>query len=201
MKWACLLISDGRDEYRERTLTSARASLPEPDEFIEIQDPSHELGFGGAIQAGWRRVLAETDVDFVFHLEADFTFNRPAPVHEMAAVLRARPHLVQLALRRQPWNEAEKAAGGIVEMHPEDYEECELNGWSWLEHSRNFTTNPSLYPRRVCEYGWPDGEQSEGRFGIHLLERHPELRFAYWGSRDSGEAVAHIGDVRAGKGY
>lgn len=201
MTFALLLISDGRDEYRARTLASAKENLPEPDWFIEVADPEHRLGFGGAIRKGWRRILAQTEAEYVFHLEADFVFNRPVYIAEMAAVLSARPHLVQLALRRQPWNAEEKAAGGIVEMHPEDYIECDLNGWRWLEHARFFTTNPCLYPREVCEYGWPDGEESEGRFGIGLRDRHPELRFGFWGSKDSGEAVEHIGVERKGNGY
>lgn len=198
---ALLLVSDGRDEYRARTKASLEAQIPEPDFFIEVKDPDHELGFGGAIRHGWCRVLAETDADFIFHVEADFTFNRYVPIADMAAVLKAHPYLVQLALRRQPWNDQEKDAGGIVEMHPEDYTEVDLNGWRWLEHTRNFTTNPSLYPRAICEYGWPDGPESEGRFGIALRERHPELRFGYWGSRDSGEACEHIGIERKGMGY
>jgi hypothetical protein len=198
---ALLLISDGRDDYRERAIVSAKELVPEPEFFIEVEDPEHKLGFGGTIRQGWRRVLTETEADFVFHLEADFTFNRPVPLAEMAAVLKARPYLLQLALRRQPWNEQEKAAGGIVEMHPEDYTEADLNGWRWLEHTNFFTTNPSLYPRAVCEYGWPDGPESEGRFGIEIREQRPELRFGFWGSRDSGEAVTHIGAERKGKGY
>lgn len=201
MNFAFLLISDGRDEYRERTIASAKEMLPEPTHFIHVDDSEHSLGFGGAIREGWRRILAETDADFVFHCEQDFTFNRLVPIRGMEAVLRARPHLVQLALRRQPWNDQEKAAGGIVEMHPDDYTERDLNGWRWLEHTRNFTTNPSLYPRWVCEAGWPDRPESEGHFGIDLIKRNPHLRFAYWGARDSGEAVTHIGDLRTGKGY
>lgn len=201
MSFALLLISDGRDEYRERTVSSAREHLPEPDWFIEVADPDHELGFGGAIRKGWRRILTQTDADFVFHLEADFTFNRPVYVEEMAAVLAAHPYLAQLALRRQPWNEAEKEAGGIVEMHPDDYVERDLNGWHWLEHTRCFTTNPCLYPRAICEYGWPAGPESEGRFGLELVKGSPDIRFGFWGARDSGEACEHIGEVRTGTGY
>lgn len=201
MSFAILLISDGRDEYRKRTIASAKENLPEPDHFIEVADPDHKLGFGGAIRKGWRRILTQTDAEFVFHLEADFVFNHPVQIDEMTAVLKARPYLVQLALRRQPWNEQEKAAGGIVEQHPDDYTEHDLNGWRWLEHTRNMTTNPSLYPRAVCEYGWPDGRESEGRFGIDLIARQPDLRFGYWGARDSGEACKHIGVERKGTGY
>jgi hypothetical protein len=201
MSVALLLISDGRDEYRAQTKSSLEAQVPEPDFFIEVKDPKHDLGFAGAIRQGWRRILAETDAEFIFHAEADFTFNRYVPIADMVAVLKARPYLVQLALRRQPWNDQEKAAGGIVEMRPDDYAEADLNGWRWLEHTNFFTTNPSLYPRAVCEYGWPDGPESEGRFGIALREQHPELRFGFWGSRDSGEAVTHIGEERQGVGY
>jgi len=166
---ALLFISDGRTEYRERALASAKEMLPEPDHFKEIDDAEHKLGFGGAIQAGWRRILTETDAEFVFHLEQDFTFNWRVPIFEMAAVLRAQPHLVQLALRRQPWNEEEKAAGGVVELHADDFTEAGLNGWRWLEHQRYFTTNPSLYRRELCEYGYEYGT-FDGKTGRDFSE-------------------------------
>lgn len=200
MSVALLLISDGRDEYLERTRASAAAMLPAFDHVIHVDDREHRLGFAGAIQEGWKRVLA-TDARYVFHLEQDFTFNRPVDIAGMATVLQARPHLAQLALRRQPWNDAERAAGGIVEQHPTDYTECSLGPYQWLEHTRCFTTNPSLYRTWVCRQGWPDGPESEGHFGIGLRERKPEIRFGYWGARDSGEAVTHIGEHRAGTGY
>jgi hypothetical protein len=197
---ALLLISDGRDEYLQRTRTSLVEMLPRFDHVIHVDDREHRLGFAGAIQEGWRQVL-ETDARYVFHLEQDFTFNRPVDVAGMATVLQARPHLAQLALRRQPWNDAERAAGGIVEQHPDDYVERSLGPYRWLEHRRFFTTNPCLYRTWICRQGWPDGADSEGRFGIRLLETKPEARFGYWGARDSGEAVTHIGEHRAGNGY
>lgn len=197
MTVAWLVISDGRFDYLERTMASARDALPEPDHLVHVDDTAHDLGFGGAIQEGWARVLA-TDATHVFHLEADYTFNRPVPIGRMAAVLDAHPYLVQLALRRQPWNTIEAEKGTVV---PDDAEEIQWYGSAWLEHTRNFTTNPSLYPRWLCEYGWPDGPESEGRFGGYLRKLRPELRFAYWGARADDEAVFHIGEHRTGKGY
>lgn len=41
-----------------------------------------------------------------FHLELDFAIGRDVYLDEMAAVLDEQPHLVQLALRRPPWNSA-----------------------------------------------------------------------------------------------
>jgi hypothetical protein len=118
----------------------------------------------------------------------------------MAAVLNEQRHLVQLVLRRQPWNAEERAAGGIVEQHPDDYQDATDGTNYWLEHRRFFSTNPSLYHRSLLTRSWPDGEHSEGMF-THDLLRDETLRFAFWGARDSGEWVTHIGRERVGTGY
>lgn len=158
-------------------------------------------GFGGAIEFAWSAMLALTDDPFVFHLEDDFTCNRQVNLAAMQQVLTEHPNLVQLALRRQPWNEQETAAGGIVEMHPGDYtDRSDRFGNEWLEHRRNFTTNPSMYRRSLMERGWPQVEHSEGIF-THQLLADPSVRFGYWGSRHSLPWVHHIGAQRAGVGY
>lgn len=195
MSLSVLLISDGRDEYRARTLASAAEMLPPVDEWIEVDDRDHRLGFAGAIDAGWRQV----QTDYVFHLEADFTFNRPVPLEAMVAALDANPHLVQMALLRQPWNEQERAAGGIVQMHPDLYQPVVWRGHRWLEHRRNVTTNPAVWPRWVIDRGWPQRRESEGHFGLELFASDPTLRAAYWGGGE--EWVTHVGDVRGGRGY
>lgn len=191
-----LLISDGRDEYLERTIASAQEMLPTFDQLVTIDDSAHELGFAGAIQAGWREVAT----DYVLHLEQDFTFNAPVPVGRMVRLLERHPHLAQVALKRQPWNAAERAAGGIVELHPDDFVERYDDGAVWTEHRRFFTTNPSVYPSRLCELGWPQIHESEGIFTHRLLE-NPDLRFAFWGGKFDAPLVTHIGETRAGVGY
>ncbi|MEX5637404.1 hypothetical protein [Parafrankia sp. FMc2] len=169
---------------------------------------SPRRGFDGAITHAWSWLAQVDDIDFVFHLEDDFLLNRPVDLRAMAEVLTARPYLAQLALRRQPWNDAERAAGGIVEQHPGDYAQMTDGQHTWLEHRRFFTTNPSLYRRELCAAGWPAGAESEGRFGLGLLRDGlpwgvpgPDIRFGFWGSRQSGEWVEHIGVQRAGVGY
>lgn len=198
MTTCLLVISDGRDDYRERSLASADACLPPFDDRVEVDDRDHRLGFAGAIAEGWRQVL-ERGHDWVFHLEADFVFNRPVPVDDMRRVLEAFPHLVQMALLRQPWNDQERAAGGIVQMHPEDYARHVWNGHPFLEHRRHFTTNPCLYPAWVMRSGWPQEPESEGKFGISLFASDPALRAGYWGEGE--EWTSHIGTVRVGVGY
>lgn len=218
----CLLvITDGRRGCIAETVPSARERLDGPitrwfiyddsgdDEnrrWLQAEFPDFEVhqhpigrqGYGGAIRAAWS-MLADTDEPFIFHLEDDFTFNRHVDLTAMAQLLDQEPHLAQVALRRQPWNRKEQAAGGVVEQHPDGYDDHHDGSLAWLEHGRFFTTNPCLYRRELMLEGWPHGEQSEGRFGIGLREKG--YRFAFWGSRDSGEWVRHIGRERAGTGY
>lgn len=167
-------------------------------EYETIFHPFDREGFGGAIACAWRHV---EDSDYVFHLEDDFTFNRPVDLEAMKLVLAATPRLQQLALRRQPWNDQERHAGGIVELHPGDYSDVFLLGHAWLEHRRFFTTNPSLYRGALTHRGWPTGAESEGRFSIDLFADDPSATCGFWGARDSGEWVTHIGTERVGVGY
>lgn len=199
MSLALVVVSDGRHDYYERTMASAAEMLPDAfDHTITIDDSDHKLGFAGAVQAGFDAVLS-TDAKYAFWLEADFTFNRPIPLGAMTEVLDAHEYLVQMALLRQPWNDAERKAGGIVQQHPDEYEPVGWGAYRWLEHRRFVTTNPSVWPRWVLERGWPQRDQSEGHFGVDLFASHPALRAAFWGAGD--EWVEHIGDVRAGTGY
>lgn len=216
-----LVMTDGRLDCIEQTIESARENLTGQVTYKVIHDdtgdeahrdylrgafPDFEVigqptrqGFGGAIRSAWANLQSRPE-RFVFHLEDDFTFNEPVDLGLMQRVLDRNPQLVQLALRRQPWNDAERAAGGIVEQHPDDYVDCSDGVSDWLEHRRFFTTNPSIYRRSLIEKGWPDGEHSEGVFGIRLCE-NPTVRFGYWGCRTDPPKVHHIGAERAGSGY
>lgn len=224
-----LVMTDGRRDCIAQTIPSFLDRVDRPDLLAELVihddsgDPGYggwlldtfgplgfrvvstpgRSGFGGAIRSAWTHLRAETTSPFVFHLEDDFIFQRTVPIFDMAEVLAHHPHLVQMALRRQPWNAEEQAAGGIVEMHPTDYVDAQgYGGHQWLEHRRNFTTNPTLYRRALIdEFEWPTGTESEGHFGFRVLERRDVEPFAYWGARDSGEWCHHIGRDRVGTGY
>ena len=199
MKYTLLLITDGRADYLTRTLLSALENMPRPERIVLVEDPDHSLGFAGAIQAGWDRVLA-TDAELIFHLEADFTFNGKVPLEEMA-MLVSHPDVAQVALKRQAWNPQEKAAGGIVEANPAAFEERE---WLGIRHTVTrsfFTTNPSLYRRDIAERGWPQESESEGKFSIRLFNEAPDTVSCFLGGRFDPPAVTHIGEVRAGRLY
>lgn len=220
MKTTLLMFTDGRRDCLKQTLDSAAEQLSGKidhriivndsldDDFsewlrrtcfeFEIIRATEKKGFCGAIQTGWKALPKDTD--YVFHLEDDFTFNRPVPLADMAATLEAHTYLVQLALRRQPWNEQEKAAGGIVEMWPDQYIDCNNTFGRWLEHRLFFTTNPSLYHVRWTREGWPDPPACEQAFTEELL-KNPDIRFGYWGRRADDPWVHHIGAHRVGTGY
>lgn len=214
-----LVLTDGRDEVLAQTIESARTHLWGPvSRHVMHTDAGDEhrthlvgtypdweviggqrRGFGGAIDRAWRYVAWGTQ-RYVFHLEDDFVFNRGIDLGAMAKVLDEHLHIAQLALRRQPWNDDEKQAGGIVEQWPGEYTDREQNGYRWLEHRLFWTTNPSLFRTSRCRLGWPSGKHSEGIYSRQVFE-NLEVVSAFWGARDSGEAVTHIGDARVGVGY
>lgn len=201
MSIALLLIDDGREDY----LARCRASLAPVDDLFDerilVEDPEHLLGFAGAIQAGWDQILA-TDCELVFHVESDFVFPTPPPLERMAVLARCS-RLAQVALKRQPWNERERAAGGIVEADADDFTERVIETGAWwdfyTEHRRFFTTNPSIYRREIAERGWPQEQHSEGLFTHRLLAEG--FSFAFWGSKLDDPRVEHVGAVRTGTGY
>ncbi len=166
----------------------------------EIYSTGRRSGFGGAIISAWEQLQNDNN-EWVFHLEDDFVMQELIPLSEMATVMDQNPHLVQMALRRQPWNDQEKVAGGIVEQRPETYTERDNGIHRWLEHTNFFTTNPSLYRKSLTvDNPWPIGLNSEGMFGIDLFSNGIN-KAGYWGPKDSKPKCWHIGEYRNGAGY
>ena len=106
----------------------------------------------------------------------------------------------------------------MVELHPDWYEDKRYddpyndpdNLMQWLEQGVFFTTNPSLFRSTLLSVPWPahqQGTYSESLFHQQLMRQGtPEVpgdrvRYAYWGARDSGIWVEHIGHQRIGTGY
>ena len=216
-------MTDGRREYFRKTYDSLWSKVHGFDNILihdDSGDPDYHhwlsgyynttettiystgqrSGFGGAIISAWDQ-LRKTDADWVFHLEEDFTFNKHIDLQAMQKVLMAKPHIVQMALRRQPWNDIEVEAGGVIEVQPESYLEWTDETDYWLQHRNFFTTNPSLYGRSLIDYHeWPNCDRSEGIFSVELFS-DPDNVSGYWGSKTMGEWCTHIGQQRKGKGY
>ena len=229
MSVALLVMTDGRRDYLTQTLerfdeivTGAitcrvihdDSGDPLYRQWLRDTFPAYDVigtparsGFAGAMQSAWRHAehLAER---YILHLEDDFLFTRPVDLTEPASMLDSRPYLAQLAFRRQPWG-AEVKHGGFMAMAPDLYTEHTDGERSWVETTRNYTTNPSLHRRELCTTAWPDGEHTEGRYGFQLREHGlpwgvagEDVRFGFWGSMDAGrDWVWHIGETRAGTGY
>jgi len=209
MRVGCVVITDGRLEPMARTVRSLLENVhydwddmvmindsadPDYDMLLKVAFPefrhvAHETrrGFAGAVNSAWE----QTDsCDYLFHLEDDFKMNREIPISDMIEVLESRPHIAQMALKRQLVNQAEISAGGY--LLPDDMEMWEYAGHRWMEHRKFFTTNPSLIPKWVRDRRFQPPE-AEGKFAIDLFNE-TDATCAYWGHGE--EWVEHIGDER-----
>lgn len=211
-----LVFTNGRRECLRRTIESARAMLDGPigyrlmvDDACDPMFAAHldetypdfhrvhhatRAGFAGAIQSGWNH--APECFEWIFHLEDDFVFQRRVDLRAMIETLDPDPKLVQLALKRQPWNEIERERGTVYRDGFEQHEKPHPH----IRQRAYFTTNPSLYHRRLTAKGWPQCPQSEGIF-THRLLADVDVRFGYWGRLDDAPWVEHVGDQRVGTGY
>jgi hypothetical protein len=143
---ALMLVTDGRKECCESTLASLDALIgirsfglklvvddscdPEYSAWLDtvvdwdvhLQPEARKRGFGGAINAGWDALLRSNGPpDYIFHLEDDFMMVRYFNFHHMVKILEENPHIQQIALKRQSWNDTEKAAGGLVQVNWDAY--------------------------------------------------------------------------------
>jgi hypothetical protein len=231
---ALLVIGDGRDDYLRRCIDSMhhlRGTIVERWMHDDTGDPAYRAelaaryprwrhinagprqGGAGAIRYSWRHLRDHTAADYLFWVEQDFQFIRPINLAAMAGLLHDRPYLAQIVLRRQPYNAAEAAAGGVVEQHPDWYVDMiDERGREWLEQGAYFTTNPNLTRTTLLDLDWPghvDGVYSESTFHQRLMREGTlevpgdKVRYAYWGARSSGVWVEHIGQQRhrEGTGY
>jgi len=228
MTIALVIISDGRDDYLRQTIKSLHNVVGEITERWIFDDSGdddyrHQLrnghpdyqhigngtrrGFTHTMTMAWETLSTTSEADWILHLEQDFTFNRQVSLDDITSVMRSNPHLAQMALKRQPWNDEERAAGGFMEMYPESYVDHSDGEHNWLEHRRFFTCNPSVYPRSLTNIGWEQGMNTEGHFGLRLFRegtpqtRPEDIRCAFWGRRDDQPWVYHIGKDRIGIGY
>ena len=154
-----------------------------------------ERGFTKSIINAWKHI----DDDYIIHWEEDFVLKEEVNVDLLRWILETSPELAQVALKRQPWNDAEKRAGGIIEQDPEAYTEEMKYGYVVTKHRKFFTTNPCIYGRNVVELGWPDEQYSEGMFGFKVWDAG--LYSSFLGSKFDPPKVEHIGYERTGVGY
>lgn len=212
--FALVITTDGRGTYLEQAVESLRARLdPWPEHRFLVDDSgdyvyrqtlaetygdrfdlvSHprRLGFMATVKDAWTHVAA-TDADYIFHAEDDFTYNEPVDLSALAAMLDANPYLAQLTLKRQPVNHDEREAGDIALRDPSAWTQRD----GFCEYATNFTTNPSLIPRRVIDLVLDAGIEPAEMEVTWLLQRHG-YRFGYLGEINDPPRAEHIGVHRA----
>jgi len=215
LKVALTVTTDGRD-YIWRMLESLKQNVDFPfhQKIIVNDEGTTKLSIDGfdvinhdgrkgltqAVRTAWGAV--DDDVDYVFHLEDDFTFNCAIDIHSMTQIMEGYPSLVQMLLKRQAWSAEEVSAGGFVEMNPDSYEQKVFSIKEdkliyYLTHRNFFSLNPCLIPKRVIDVGWPDG--NEAGFG-GILFSDQTAKAAILGTKYNKPRVHHIGGTRTHNG-
>lgn len=177
-------------------------------------------GVDGAIRAAWAHLRSRSSLDYVFHLEEDFTFNVTLDLDFMVSVLdRLGPSCRQLALKRQPWFTSELRAGDMLgrfdwrlfedvtvavpatEATPPERRVGALDHVRVSRHRLFWTANPCLYSADLIRrFDWPTGARSERRFGELVLAEEGAF-CAYLGHHLDPPLVEHIGGERTGIRY
>jgi glycosyl transferase family 2 len=209
-----VVITDGRDEYLKRTLESCWENIPGfapiivddsglrevPSWLMErwgsytLIRHSERKGMAAAVRTAWTAAVGRPG-EFIWHQEDDFTLNGPVDIQAMAQVLRKHPKLAQLVLKRQPWSDEEIAAGGQMEVSPEDYTDRD----GFVEHRKLFSFNPALCRRSAIEDALSDPGDGLERGVTDTLLRHGYY-FGYFGARADPPRCEHIG-IHRSAGY
>jgi hypothetical protein len=149
----------------------------------------------GAVKAAWQWGY-ESGFPYLLHIEEDFRFAPALPLLDMAHILDTNPQLAQVVLKRQPWSDVEKRAGGQIETNPAAYTQCGDGSTHWVEHSTLFSLNPTLIPRRTLELQWePGGLGAEA--AITQACTDAAMRFAYYGKIEDPPLCEHVGYQRS----
>lgn len=238
MNYLLTILSSGRPVYLERTLHwYGRFLNPKPASVFVFDDGGtldHDW-LGDRIEAAWpgaewlvqgsaRRlgqcvaqaecwaVAADSDHEWVWHVEDDVVLLRPLDLRDLAAVLDAESAVPQMALIRCPWgNEIEW--GGYISQFPGHYdrrvttalvtvggvERAEPRAFEWIATRRNWAHAPMLCRTQLCrDYVFPARPGCETEIGPMLLAAGYEAFGLWgWGSPD----VAHIGVERAPRSH
>ncbi len=225
MRYTLALLTHGDAPHLDRTLESFAAHVtPEPTTRVclidgpgrapaveplgpwLIEQHDRQQGFCASTRDLWSLAVRASVLEgnaHVMWLENDFRFDRPVDMRDLQMALGVG-HYAQVSLMRQPVNQHEVEAGGVLatidsellgtcRVTPTDGEPVD-----WVEHGAYFTTNPSLMSTEwMLRNPWPGAtRECEGRFGLMLRERGH--RFAVIG--DGTPWVTHLGE-RSGRGY
>lgn len=224
MKVLLGIIGNGRADLLERTVASLEEKVKYPffkriliddtgraEYAVELEEKygtryhiiahPENRGLSGSVRTLWEAAQI-LDVDYIFHVEEDFTFNADIDIEKLISILTMAPHLWQVALKRQPVNPEEAEVGGFMQQDPGAYTQYYSNhdpSLVWVEHRKFFTLNPCLYPLSITRPLWPKGG-GEREFSQHVFQ-NPENACAFFGAVDDPPLVDHIGNYRGGNWF
>lgn len=159
---------------------------------------------------------AQSEYEWCFHMEDDMVIVRPTDLTHLRDVMELEQHVCQMALIRSPWGH-EIPYGGYVAQHEDQYKRRETEyDWKytsqgeigdpltakWLEHVRNWTTNPALQRTQFLkDHPYPEVDHSEGIYGFEIRDRAPGTTFGLWGWGEPWCAHIGVDRQRGSHGY
>ncbi len=152
-------------------------------------------GYSLAWKTGWSHV--PKDIDYIWHQEEDFTFNKEVEIKDMIETLEKCPtKLTQVVLKRQKWYDN----GDFVDSIESGKlgEELEFDGKKVVIHQTYFNSNPCLYPRWILDEEYSQNPQ-ETVIVYHLKKKYPDRYSAIYGGRKDEAYIKHIGIYNQGK--
>lgn len=165
----------------------------------DVVHTSHGVGYAGAVAAAREEAL-RSGQPWVWWMEDDFRFERAVPLGMVQAAMP--PRCQQMSLMRQAWYPHEVEAGGVIAAAPDRFTDVDAAGRpAYVAHRAYWTQNPHLARRASLARPWPQGKDSERRYGADLFAELPDAYCGVLGRRDDPPAVTHLGDQQAGHGY
>lgn len=181
------VVVDDSGDTRHRA--EAAALFDADDVFATGPTP---MGGAASVRTAWAWIRNRPEIEWVFHLEDDFTIPSRVDVDRMVRILDENPRVANMVLRRQPWGE-EGPGGYLVprnagHMLHASFEQRD----GWIEHRKGFWLNPCLYHSDVARFhDWPE-HADEGQFSERLNDR----TFGVYGWRSDEPRCIHIGEQR-----
>lgn len=182
-------------DYPKRRDPEKIKALSEKYGFDQVILNRKNEGYSVSWRNAWR--LVPNDTDFIFHLEEDFTFNKPIIVKKMVRLL-TNPivDLFQVFLKRQPVFE-ENDYVKDVESGKIGWD-VNLLGQDAVLCNAFFNSNPGVYPYWITKIKLPFNPQ-EGVIIAELKKLFPSGHSAIFGKRNDPPLLTHTGVYNQGK--
>jgi hypothetical protein len=183
------------DDYPARRNEETLITLKNKYNIDKLVMNKTNIGYGLSWKKAWS--LVPNDVDYIWHQEEDFTYDRRIDIKDLINTFETCPiHLTQLALKRQVWFDSndhiQKMESGKMGT------QINFGDKKVVIHQWYFLGNPSIYPRWVLEQDYEHDPQ-EHTIVKTLKQIFPQKHSGIYGGALDTPLTRHIGEYTHGK--